>query len=102
MEGSRAKRNEEENDTHHSSNTNDPNLIVRAGAVPDEGDEDGDAEIEHAGYVLGNKAVRDGDDSLLVSDGAGGVPVLGAGALRALFGLQTNRRIVSISWYDQV
>jgi hypothetical protein len=74
-----------------------PRTSRRAGTVPDEGDEDGDAGIEHAGYVLGLEAVRDGEDGLLVNDDAGGVPALGAGALRALFGLRTNRRMVSIS-----
>jgi hypothetical protein len=95
-EGSRAKRNEKEKDTHKSSRTNHPDLLARAGAVPDDRDEDGDAGIEHAGCVPGLEAVRDGEDQLLVSDGAGEVPVLGAGALRVLGCLRTNRRIVSI------
>jgi hypothetical protein len=96
--GSRAKRNEQEKDTHQSSNINHPDLL----AVPDEGDEDGDAGIEHAGYVLELEAVLDGEDQLLVNDNAGGVPVLRAGVLRLLANLQTNRRIVSISRGDQV
>jgi hypothetical protein len=101
-EVSRAKRNEQENDTHHSSNTKNPDLLARTGAFPDKGDEDGDARIEHAGCLLVHEAVSNGEDQLFVSDGAGGVSVLDAGALRTLFGLPTNRRIVSISRYDQV
>jgi hypothetical protein len=98
----REKRNKQENDTHPSSNNSHPDLLAWASTVLDEGDEDGDAGIEHAGYVLGLEAVRDGEDELLVSDDAGGVPVLGAGAVRALAGLRKNRRIVSTSRCDQV
>jgi hypothetical protein len=101
-EGSRAKRNEQENDTHHSSNTNHPDLLARTCAVPDEGDEDRDSGIEHAGCVLGYETVCNGEDGLLESDDAGEVPILGAGALRALAGLRTNRRMVSTSRYDQI
>jgi hypothetical protein len=99
---SRENKNEQEKDTHKSFSANHPDLLARAGAVPDEGDKDGDAEREHAGYVLGLEAVRDGEDQLLVSDDAGGVPVLVVGALRALAGPRTSRRIVSISSCDHV
>jgi hypothetical protein len=78
------------------SNTRHPDLLTWAGAVPDKGDEVGDAGIEHAGCVHGPKAVRNREDQLLVSDDAGGVLVLGAGAFRVLAGLRMNRRIVSI------
>jgi hypothetical protein len=100
-EESRAKRNEQENDTHQSFNTNHPDLPAQADAVRDQRDQDGDTGIEHAGYVFGLEAVRDGEDQLLVSDDAGGVPALGADAVGVLVGLQTNRRIVSISRGDQ-
>jgi hypothetical protein len=100
-EGFREKRNEREKDTYKISNTSHLHLLARAGAVPDEGDQDGDAGIEHAGCLLVHEAVRNREDQLLVGDDAGGVPVLGAGAIRALAGLRTNRRIVSISRCDQ-
>jgi hypothetical protein len=99
---SRAKRNKQEKDTHQSFNTNHPDLLARAGAVADEGDEDDDAGIEYAGYVLGLEAVRDGEDQLLVGDDTDGVPVLGADAVGVLVGLRTNKRMVSISRYDQI
>jgi hypothetical protein len=77
-----------------------PDLLARASAVPDEGDEDGDAGMEHAGCVLGPEAVRDRVDQLLVGDDAGGVLALGAGAVGVLAGLRTDENIVSASRHE--
>jgi hypothetical protein len=94
------KGNKEEKHTHKTSNSICPDLLTWTGSVVDEGDEDGDAGIEHAGCVLGLEAVQDRVDRLLVGDDTSTVAALSAGVVQVLAGLRTHENIVSASRHE--
>jgi hypothetical protein len=89
-------QNDTKNDTHKTANTDHADLLAWSGTVPNERTEDGETSTEHASGVLRLEAIRNREDELLVSDDAGGVATLCAGAVGVLAGLQARKPFMSV------
>jgi hypothetical protein len=57
--------------THKTTDTDHADFLTRSGAVPDERDQDGEADTKHVGSIIGLETFRDGKDGLLVGNDAG-------------------------------